>query len=184
MDTLKKAVTTTPMLRYYNLKEEVTIQCDASQSWLGAALTQNGQQVAYASQALTPAETRYAQIEKEMLAIVFACTRFEPYKFGRDMVTVETDHKPLENIAIKPLHAAPKRLPRMLVKTQKYNLRIHYKKGEDMFLADTLSRAYLPEVNSCNFSRKLEDVDHKILLPVSKARWQQTTHASANDPVL
>ena len=42
LDTLKKAVTTTPVLRYYNLKEEVTIQCDASQSGLGAALTQNG----------------------------------------------------------------------------------------------------------------------------------------------
>lgn len=184
LDTLKKAVTTTPVLRYYNLKEEVTIQCDASQSGLGAALTQNGQPVAYASRALTPAETRYAQIEKEMLAIVFACTRFEPYLFGRDMVTVETDHKPLENIAIKPLHAAPKRLQRMLIQTQKYNLRIHYKKGKDMFLADTLSRAYLPEVNSCNFSRELEDIDHKILLPVSKARWQQITHASADDPVL
>ena len=42
LDTLKKAVTTTPVLWYYNLKEEVTIQCDASQSGLGAALTQNG----------------------------------------------------------------------------------------------------------------------------------------------
>ena len=72
----------------------------------------------------------------------------------------------------------------MIIQTQKYNLRIHYKKGKDMFLADTLSRAYLPEVNSCNFSRELEDIDHKILLPVSKARWQQITHASADDPVL
>ena len=118
-----------------------------------------------------------------MLAIVFACTRFEPYLFGCDMVTVETDHKPLENIAVKPLHAAPKRLQRMLIQTQKFNLMIHYKKGKDMFLADTLSRAYLPEVNSCNFSRELEDIDHKILLPVSKARWQQITHAPAEDPV-
>lgn len=68
---LKEMVTRTPVLRYYNLKEEVTLQCDASQSGLGAALMQNGQPVAYASQALTPAETRYAQIEKELLAIVF-----------------------------------------------------------------------------------------------------------------
>lgn len=184
LDTLKKAVTTTPVLRYYNLKEEVTIQCDASQSGLGAALTQNGQPVAYASRALTPAETRYAQIEKEMLAIVFACNKFEAYIFGRDMVTIETDHKPLENIALKPLHSAPKRLQRMLMQTQKYNLRINYKKGKEMFLADTLSRAYLPEVNSCHFSQELEDIDHRILLPVSKARWQQIKHASADDPVL
>ncbi len=44
-------------MRYYNLKEDVTLQCDASQSGLGAALLQNGQPVAYASRALTDTET-------------------------------------------------------------------------------------------------------------------------------
>ena len=56
LDTLKKAVASTPVLSYYNLADEVTIQCDVSQSGLGAALMQNGQPVAYASRALTPAE--------------------------------------------------------------------------------------------------------------------------------
>ena len=46
---LKDAVTTTPVLRYYNRDEEITLQWDASQSGLGAALLQNGQPVAYAS---------------------------------------------------------------------------------------------------------------------------------------
>ena len=63
-ERLKTAVASTPVLRYYNLQEEVTLQCDASQSGLGAALLQNGQPVAYASRALTPSETSYAQIEK------------------------------------------------------------------------------------------------------------------------
>ena len=49
LDDLKKAVTNTPVLRYYTLQEEVTLQCDASQTGLGAALMQNGQPVAYAS---------------------------------------------------------------------------------------------------------------------------------------
>ena len=98
-EKLKEMVTCTPVLRYYNLKEEVTLQCDASQSGLGAALMQNGQPVAYASRALTPAETRYAQIEKELLAIVFACERFDAYVYGRDLVNVETDHKPLKSLA-------------------------------------------------------------------------------------
>ena len=39
----------TPALRYYHINEEVTRQCDASQSGLGAAMMQNGQPVAYAS---------------------------------------------------------------------------------------------------------------------------------------
>ena len=49
-------------LRYYNLKEDVTIQCDASQRGPGAALLQGGQPVAYASHALTDTEVNYAQI--------------------------------------------------------------------------------------------------------------------------
>ena len=83
------------------MHEEVTLQCDASQSGLGAALPQNGQPVAYASRALTPTETSYAQIEKELLAIVFACEKFDAYIFGRDMVKVESDHKPLESFRSK-----------------------------------------------------------------------------------
>ena len=121
---LKEMVTRTPVLRYYNLKEEVTLQCDASQSGLGAALMQNGQPVAYASRALTPAETRYAQIEKELLAIVFACDRFDAYVYGRDLVNVETDHKPLEAIFMKSLASAPQRLQRMLFSEEQTNLTV------------------------------------------------------------
>ena len=53
-----------------------------------------------------------------------------------------------------------------------------------MLVADTLSRAYLPEVNSCIFARELEEVDHRANLPVSDERWQQFTHVSADDPLL
>ena len=95
LDVLKEVVTNIPVLRYYHLEEETTLQCDASQFGLGAALMQRGQPVAYASRALTPAETRYAQIEKELLAIVLACDRFEAYIYGRDVVLVKTDHKTL-----------------------------------------------------------------------------------------
>ena len=185
MEALKKAVASTPVLRYYNLEEEVTLQCDASQSGLGAALMQNGQPVAYASRALSAAETRYAQIEKELLAIVFACEHFEPYVYGRDMIRVESDHKPLESIFLKPLNSAPKRLQRMLLRLQKYSLIVAYKKGKEMFLADTLSRAYIPEINTCHdFAGELEKVDHRAFLPVSDERWQQIKHASVDDPVL
>jgi hypothetical protein len=61
-------------------------------------------------------------------------------------VDVQSDHKPLEAIFVKPLTAAPKRLQGMLLRLQKYNLKVRYKKGTEMFIADTLSRAPLPEV--------------------------------------
>ena len=126
---IKDAVCTTPVLRYYSLDEEVTLQCDASQFGLGAVLLQNGQPVAFASRTLTSAETRYAQIEKELLAIVFACEHFYLYVYGRYRVRVHTDHKPLETI--EPLYSAPKRLQRMLLRLQVFNIEVEYLKGKE-----------------------------------------------------
>ena len=172
-ERLKTAVASTLVLWYYNLQEEVTLQCDASQSGLGAALLQNGQPLAYASRALTPTKTSYAQIEKELLAIVFACEKFDAYIFGRDVVKVESDHKPLESIFRKELCLAPKRLQRMLLRLQKYSLDVCYVKGEKMYLAVTLSRAYLPEVNSCDFVReRLMGRRCRTLLPMSESLLQ------------
>ena len=186
LDKLKEAVMSTPVLRYYNLNEEVTLQCDASQSGLGAAMMQNGQPVAYASRALSAVETRYAQIEKELLAVVFACHHFDAYIYGRSRVNIETDHKPLESIVQKPLHSAPQRLQRMLLSLQKYSLQWKYKKGTTMFLADTLSRAHPPEVCACEVAVNLESIDHTAdtLLAVSKENLLQIKHASSDDPVL
>lgn len=78
-ETLKSCLSTPPVLAYYNVKKPVTLTCDASCFGLGAACMQEGRPVAYASRTLTDTETRYAQIEKELLAVVFACTKFRDY---------------------------------------------------------------------------------------------------------
>ena len=72
------------------------------------------------------------------------CEKFHDYIYGRQ-VNVETDHKPLETIFQKPLHQSPLRLQKMLMKLMCYDLDVEYKKGKELFIADTLSRAYLPE---------------------------------------
>ena len=64
---------------------------------------QNDQPIAYASCALTDAETRYAQIEKELLAVVYGLEKFHTYTYGR-CVAVQSDHKPLDMIFKKSLH--------------------------------------------------------------------------------
>ena len=97
-----------------------------------------------ASQSHTPArasqtQTRYANIERELLAIVFACQRFNTYVLGRPF-TVESDHKPLEMIHQKSLASAPPRLQRMLLQLQRYDVTIRYRPGKEMLLADALSR--------------------------------------------
>lgn len=101
---------------------------------------QNGRPVVFASRTLTDTETRYAQIERELLAVVFGCTKFKDYVYGKSVV-METDHQPLVTILKKPIHTAPARLQRMLLRLQSYDISLVYKKGKHMYVADTLSRA-------------------------------------------
>ena len=61
---------------------------------------------------------RYAQIENEMLAIVFSLKKFHQYTYGRH-VKIQSDHKPLESILQKPLECAPRRLQGMVFVTAK-----------------------------------------------------------------
>ena len=86
-----------PVLAYYDNEKTVHIKCDVSERGLGAALLQNVKPVSFASRAMTDTETRYAQIEKELLAIVFSCQKFDHFTFGRT-VHAQSHHKPLESI--------------------------------------------------------------------------------------
>ena len=126
-------------LCYYDRLQPVTVQADASLRGLGACLIQDERPIAFASKSLTGAESRYANIERELLAIVFACQRFSTYLLGRSFVA-ETDHKPLEMIALKNLANAPPRLQRMLLQLQRFDVTIKYRPGTEMQLADALSR--------------------------------------------
>lgn len=185
-NTVKKYLTESPVLKYYNVNEEVTIQCDASETGLGAVLMQKGQPVCYASRALTDTETRYAQIEKELLAIVWSCHKFDQYIYGRDTVHVESDHEPLQAVFKKPIQQSPKRLQRMRMALQNYSLDIQYKKGRLMFIADALSRAYRLTTEDAQHDnsevRALREVQHEDGLSVSPNRLQEFKRVTADDP--
>ncbi|XP_068741932.1 uncharacterized protein [Montipora capricornis] len=90
-------------------------------------------------------QPRAVVIEKEMLAILFGTQKFEQYIYGCP-TKVETDHKPLESVLQKSILSAPKRLQRMTLPLQKYDLNVTYNKGAHRYRADTLSRAYLPKI--------------------------------------
>ena len=81
VEKLKVILSDAPVLQYLIQRYSV-IQADASQHGLGAYLLQKGCPVAYASRNLNPAESNYTQIEKELLAIVFACNKFHHYIYG------------------------------------------------------------------------------------------------------
>ena len=151
---IKTVLSSAPVLRFYDTNLPTTLQVDASKDGLGACLMQQGQPVAYASRALSNSEINYAPIEKEMLAIVFGCERFNMYTYGGE-VEVHSDHKPLESIFKKPLYKVPPRLQRMRLRLQKYDIKIKYVPGKFQYIADTLSRV-------CNESSMPSDSDMHI----------------------
>ena len=65
-ESVKQAVTSAPILRYFSSSEPVEGQGDASANGIGFVLMQNGQPVSYSSRALTTSERNYSQIEKEL----------------------------------------------------------------------------------------------------------------------
>ncbi len=185
---VKDILTNAPVLAYYDVKKPVTVTCDASKYGLGAALLQEDKPVAFASRALTDAETRYAQIKKELLAVVFAFEKFNQYTYAR-CVEVETDHKPLVSIVKKSLTSAPPRLQRMLLRYQRYEFKMKYKPGKEMIIADTLSRAYLTDEDSSQNSQmddELEGYVHTVVnrIPASAEGLEQIRKETASDETM
>lgn len=148
-NTIKQLICKASTLSYYNPNKELTLENDASEYGLGSVLTQEGRPLAFASRSLSDTERRYAQIEKEMLAIVYGLEKFHHYVYGRH-INVHTDHKPLVSISQKPISKAPKRLQSLILRTQMYTFDLSYKQGKSIPVADALSRAPVDKSDNVN----------------------------------
>ena len=115
---VKQEISSMSVLRYFDPKADTTIQTDASQKGLGAALLQHGQPICYASRALTDTEQNYSNIERETLGVVWGLEKFHYFIYGKHC-TLHTDHKPLESIFKKKLAHCPPRLQRLLIRALK-----------------------------------------------------------------
>ena len=86
---VKDELTSHSVLTWYDPAAETKLTVDASAYGPGAVLLQKHETawkpVAYASRSMTEAETRYAQIKKEALAIMWACERFTNYILGKQI---------------------------------------------------------------------------------------------------
>lgn len=105
---LKSALSHAPVLRHIDREKSLTISTDASSFGMGAVLLQEGKPIAFVSASLTPTQQRYAQLEKKLLAVVFAGEHFRFYILGAD-IGIESDHRPLESIVKNVISALDSR---------------------------------------------------------------------------
>ncbi|PIK34233.1 hypothetical protein BSL78_28947 [Apostichopus japonicus] len=90
----------------------------------------------------------------------------------------------MESIVCKPLYKAPKRLQRMLLPLQIYDVTLGYRPGKQMQQADTLSRAYLPGKPQGHTSREVESVNMVYQLPITDSRKQAIQAHTTSDSTL
>lgn len=140
-ETIRNLIVEAPTLKLYDPEKPVYLSADSSKSSLGAVILQDGRPIEFAAKALTDCQSRYSQIEKELLASLFACKRFKYYCLGQKTIEVETDHLPLLGLMNKPINELSPRLAAMRLELLPYPIALKYCPGSEMVLADTLSRS-------------------------------------------
>lgn len=131
-----------PVMRAPDASQPFVLSTDESDRAIGACLAQragDGKEypVAFLSKKLTDPQTRWAVIEREAYAIVWALGQLETWLFGAE-VEIRTDHNPLQYLASAAPNSA--RLTRWVLALQKFNLNVQYVKGTRNVPADALSR--------------------------------------------
>ena len=138
---LKEILTNRDTLGYYDPKNKTRVIADASPVGLGAVLVQlDGNEyriICYASKSLSNQERKYAQTEKEALALVWAVEKFHMYLYGKTFELI-TDHRPLE-VLFGPNSRPCARIERWVLRMQSYSYKVIYQPGKSN-IADPLSR--------------------------------------------
>ena len=157
-------------LHCYDMQEKLFLTTDASKDGLGFVLSHDRDMkkiVKIGSTVLSPAQRNYSNIEREGAAIVEGVKYFHQFLVGREFCLV-TDHQPLIRIFASDKAVSDRvsqRLQRWAMMLRSYNFSISYKKGEQISLADCLSR--FPSMNT-NESSNVSTIDSEICIMADK----------------
>ncbi|KAL5510796.1 hypothetical protein EMCRGX_G006398 [Ephydatia muelleri] len=166
-EELKQLISADQLLRFYDVRKPVVIQCDASREGLGATLLQEGQPVVSASsRSLTKSEQNYVALELECLAIIFACGKFDQYIYGKrlqrydlDIVYLPGEQQVLaDTLSRAPVESSPKEV---VAKDEVFNL--------------TFKEALNSELNV---------IEEREFIPISDQRWIAVKEATKGDEEL
>ncbi|WVZ52681.1 hypothetical protein U9M48_003718 [Paspalum notatum var. saurae] len=134
--SLKKSLTSAPVLAQPDVTKPFDVYCDASGNGLDYVLMQEGRVIAYASHQLRKHEANYATHDLELAAVVYALKIWRHYLLG-NTCHIYTDHKSLKYILTQP--ELNMRQRRWLELIKDYDLEIHYHPGKANVVADALS---------------------------------------------
>lgn len=180
---IKQVIIQAPCLQYFDKDKTVTISVDASRNGLGAVLIQDSKPVAFGSASLTESQQRYAQIEKELLAVIYGLEHFNYYTYGRPVV-VQTDHKPLLGLSKKPYDLISPRLQRLLLRLNRYDVKLEYVPGKELLIADALSRAQSTEEIFDDVKYQEATIRINVLTQASQTKWEEIALLTKSDPEL
>ena len=184
-DLAREHLASTKVLAYYSPSRQTRLVVDASRlNGLGFVLKQlqddgNWKPVQAGSRFLTSAETRYAMIELEMLAIAWACTKTRIYIEGlpRAQFQIWTDHAPLVPILEK--QALPdisnKRLQRLKMKVDHLTFQAVWVKGKENVEADALSR------HPCSKADSEDELDEEVHIASVQIKEVNVLYAQDQD---
>ena len=143
-EEIKGILTTTPIMRIFNPKNNTYLYTDASKKGIGAILKQSTYEdptvkyvVGYFSTTLADYQRNYTVTELELLAIVSAVEYWHYYLIAT-FFTIYTDHQPLKSV--NKLIKQCSRLFNWALKLSQYRFKVEYCKGSDNQEADYLSR--------------------------------------------
>lgn len=184
----KTALAQSEALTHFNPNLPLQLACDASPYGVGAVVSHimpSGEErpIAFASRTLSKAESNYAQIEREALAIVFGVKKFHQFLFGRRF-TLLTDHRPLTSIfgphtGIPSLAASRMQRWALLLSAHQYDIK--YRRSEQHCNADGLSRLPLPVAHTEHSQAEIFYFKEVTNAPVTSVQVKKFTHT---DPVM
>ena len=169
-ESLKKALTSAPVLALPREGCQVILDTDASDRSLGGVLSQiiDGQEkvIAYASKSLNASQRKYCTTYKELLALVKMAKMFRPYLYGQPNIRVRTDHKAL--LWLQSFKDAEGMLARWMASLSEYDFIIEHREGRKHANADGCSR--IP-VRSCPWTECPDEGHHDKIVTAAVKAW-------------
>ena len=144
--------------------------------------------MAFASRSLSETETRYAQIEKEALALTWAAEKFAEYVLGK-VIVLEINHKPLiPLLSQKSLDLLPPRILQFRLRLIRFQYTIHHVPGKTLYTADMQSRAPIQEFSETDISLTPEETEKFVQvliasLPANQDRLDDYSKAQTEDRI-